>query len=204
MMLRRLASLGNTSTPAAGGTILAPHILQVRSYNSTAPLSSGPSRQQINYRGSARWLGIAELPPTWRTTSRSTAELLFKEAIHVDKYNKDYAAMFTKLAHLTNSVLLKKEGEPFRSGFERIALQSFVHHCRNPRYGYGFTSPMEVAAGGEDLLQVAEQALVSEEQAIASRAALAEDRAQRRVLFDGPTWWQELQAHTQYQHSSYA
>ena len=122
---------------------------------------------------------------------KAGARTAFKEAIHLHKYNKDYAQLFGTLSALAKDTLQKKQflqASAFTT-FDRIVLRSFVHHCQNPRYGYGYTSPVELTAGGEALHAVAASALAYEDRKRDDAAA-----GPHRVLFDGPTWWQQHKA----------
>lgn len=168
----------------------------------------------INYRGSSQWLGISHLPGTLdggKKTDRNSSSThalsdsrrrkqTFKEAIHLDKYNKNYDELFLKLGRLVKETLTAKQFLQIAtySTFDMIVLQSFVHHCQNPRYGYGFTSPIQMAEGRGDvqLLEEVAGVLAAEEKRRGTCNHGGED-AGRQVLYDGPTWYQQLKMQNQ-------
>eukprot|EP00729_Bicosta_minor_P031039 gene31039-2948_t len=139
------------------------------------PTASSTARNRraygsINYRGSSQWLGISHLPGTLDGGRLVRETLTTKQFLQIATY----------------------------STFDMIVLQSFVHHCQNPRYGYGFTSPIQMAEGRGDvqLLEEVAGVLAAEEKRRGTCNHGGED-AGRQVLYDGPTWYQQLKMQNQ-------
>lgn len=194
------SSAAHPTTQAAAAVV----VKSPTSFRTCRTLQTTPATASLKYRGTANWLGVGHLPSTMGGDTAAAgsggggrggaaaAEQTFKQAIHVDKYNKDYTTLFSKLSSLTLETLMKKQFLRVATftTFDRIVLRSFVHHCQNPRYGYGFNSPRYTSDDGQELVGVVNEALAQEDRANAGDSA-----DPKRVLFDGPTWWQQHKAH---------